>query len=76
MENGELKTLDGDMPRLIGEGVADGSEELQGKDRVRFLSSHGSAGFSTEGIRGEVVECLERVEQCGRWPQHACTTVI
>ena len=25
---------------------------------------------------GEVVEFLEKVEQCGRWPQQACTTMF
>ena len=26
--------------------------------------------------RGEVVELLEKVEQCGTWPQQACTTMF
>ena len=26
--------------------------------------------------RGEVVQVLEKVEQCGRWPQQACTTLF
>ena len=31
---------------------------------------------STRETRGEVMEFLENVEQCGRWPQQACTTIF
>ena len=30
----------------------------------------------TREPRGEVVEFLRKVEQCGRWPQQICTTVF
>ena len=30
----------------------------------------------TRETRGEVVEFLEKVEQCVRWPQQACTTMF
>ena len=29
----------------------------------------------TKETRGEVVEFLDKVEQSGRWPQQACTTM-
>ena len=30
----------------------------------------------TKGTRGEIVELLEKVEQSGKWPQQACTTMF
>ena len=30
----------------------------------------------TEETRGEIVEFLEKVEQSGKWPQQACTTMF
>ena len=43
----------------------------------------GCNGFRTEvplelsnRTRGDVVEFLEKVGQCGRWPQEACTTMF
>ena len=30
----------------------------------------------TKGTRGEIVEFLEKVEQSGKWPQQACTTMF
>ena len=52
-----------------------GVETLQGKDRsgMRRLPHH--PGF-TEGTRAEIVELLEKVEQSGKWPQQACTTMF
>ena len=45
MENVELKNLVEDMAEVIGEGVREGSKELQGKNMsgVRWLSSQSSA---------------------------------
>ena len=37
-------------------------EIVQGKNRSRSI--------------GEVVELLEKVEQSGKWPQQACTTMF
>ena len=36
----------------------------------------GCDGFHLPECRREVVEVLEKVEQCGRWPQQACTTMF
>ena len=43
----------------------------------------GSDGFHTKvpldvttEARGEIVEFLEKVEQSGKWPQQACTTMF
>ena len=30
----------------------------------------------TKETRGEIVEFLEKVEQSGKWPQQACTTIF
>ena len=30
----------------------------------------------TKETRGEIVEFLEKVEQSGKWPQQACTTMF
>ena len=30
----------------------------------------------TKEMRGEIVEFLEKLERCGKWPQHAFTTML
>ena len=39
-------------------------------------SNQGSLLDMTKETRGEIVEILEKVEQSGKWPQQACTTVF
>ena len=63
MEKQRVEELGGRNAEVIGTGVGEGSEELQGKDRnsVRRLSCQ---SFFCEKIEGEVVEFLEKVQ---RW---------
>ena len=42
---------------------------------MRRLPPKSSLGFDRRN-KGEILEFLEKVEQSGRWPQQACTTMF
>ena len=72
----ELTRSDVDLPRLTESDLAKAAKNLQYKE----VGCHGvheevPLGLAKE-TRKEVVEFLEKVEQCGKWSQHACTTIF
>ena len=71
----ELKKCEEALPRLKG--------DLKKASRLYKGKGVGCDGFHpkvpldlTKETRGKVVEFLEKVEQSGRWPQQACTTMF
>ena len=75
--NEELKECEEALRRLK-EGDLDTASRL-----CKAKTGVGCDGFYptvpldlTEETRGESVEFLEKVEQSGKWPQHACTTMF
>ena len=75
---GEMRisqNLGGGLPRLIERNLREGSEELQGKDRSGMLSRQKSLWILSKKMREQSWKFLEHVEQRGRWPQQACTTM-
>ena len=75
-KNGELKKSEEDLPRLKECDLANAAK-INKKKKV------GCDGFYPKvpldfarGTREEVVKFLEKVEQYGKWPQQACTTMF
>ena len=70
--NEELRECEEALPRLK-EGDLDMASRLyRGKNRF-----HPKVPLDlTEETRGEIVEFLEKVEQSGKWPHQACTTMF
>ena len=66
------------LPRLNERDLEKGFEMVQGKDRsgMRWLPPEKFPWDLTEETRREVVEFLEKIEQSGKWPQQACTTMF
>ena len=63
--------------KVRGERSLEGSEKVQAKTGVECDGFHSKVPLDLEGeSRGEVVEFLEKVGQCWRWPQQACTTMF
>ena len=84
-KNEELKKLEDALPGLGECDLEKGAETLRGKHRsgMRRLPPKSRDGFHpevpldlTKGTRGEHGEFFEKVEQSGKWPQQACTTMF
>ena len=59
------------------EGAGEGSKGFEAKRGVVCDCVHPKVPMElTTERRGEVTEFLEKVEQCGRWPRQACTTMF
>ena len=73
-----LQNIEEDMPRQEEESVLEKSaRSYNAKTGVVCDGFHPKSplGLTRETI-GEVVEFVEKGEQCGRLPQHACTTMF
>ena len=71
--NEELKNLEADMPRLLEKAA----KSCKAKTGVVCDGVHPKVPLDlTKETRGKVVEFLEKVLQCGRWPQQACTRMF
>ena len=60
------------MPRLMESDLEKAARNYKAKTGV---GCDGKVSLEKE-TRGEVVEFLEKVEQCGRWPQQVCTMMF
>ena len=77
-KNEELKKLEEALPRLKEVWIWKRHlRTVQCKNRsgMRRIPSESSLGLDKE-TRREIVEFLEKVEQSGKWPQQACTTMF
>ena len=73
----ELKKLEEVLPRLKGCDLEKASTSYQAKTGVGCGGFHPKVPLDlTKGTRGEIVEFLEKVEQSGKWPQQACSTMF
>ena len=73
----ELKKLEEDMPRLIESDLDKASRLRKAKTGVGCGGFHPKVPLDlTREARGEVVEFLAKVEQCGNWRQQTCTTMF
>ena len=71
--NEELKNLEADMPRLLEKAA----KSCKAKTGVVCDCFHPKVPLDlTKETRGKVVEILEQVLQCGRWPQQARTRMF
>ena len=77
MEKRRTEEIRGIAAKAKGVWLGKGIETVQSKDgsRVRRFPPQSSLDV-TKGTRGEIVEFLEKVEQSGKWPQQACTTMF
>ena len=65
------------MPRLQETDLAKAAGNNEAKTGVRCDGFHHHVPLNfTRETKGEAVEFLEKVAQCGRWPQQACTTMF
>ena len=65
------------MPRLQETDLAKAAGSNEAKTGVRCDGFHPHVPLGlTRETKGEAVEFLEKVAQCGRWPQQACTTMF
>ena len=72
-----LKKLEEALPRLKECELEKVSRLCKAKTGVGFDGSHPRIPLDlTKETRREIVEMLEEVEQCGKWPQQACTTMF
>ena len=71
--NEELNNLEADMPRLLEKAA----KSCKAKTGVVCDGFHPKVPLDlTKETRGKMVEFLEKVLQCGRWPQQACTKMF
>ena len=75
--NVDLKQLEEDMPRIMEKEFQKAAGSYKAKTGVGCDGFHPKVplDLTKETIR-ELVEFMEKVEQCGRWPQQACTTMF
>ena len=75
--NGGLRECEEALPRLKEGDPEKAPRRYKAKTGVRCDGFHPKvpSGFAEE-TRGEIVEFLEKVEQSGKWPQQACTTIF
>ena len=66
MENEELKKLEEDLPRL---------REGDLEKAAKLFQAETGGGCDGKETSKEVVEFLDKVEQSGKWPKQACTTM-
>ena len=77
MENEELKRLEEALPRLKESHLEEVSRVYKAKTGVGCDGFHPNVPLElTKETRGEIVEFLEKVEQSGKWPQQACSTMF
>ena len=73
----DLKKLEKALTRQKECGLEKVSRQCKAKTRVGRDGFHPKVPLDgTKETRGEFVEFLEKVEQSGKWPQYACTTVF
>ena len=76
-ENEELKKSEEALPRLNECGLEKVSKLYKAKTGVWCDGFHPKVPLNVrKETRGEIVEFLVEVEQSGKWPQHACTTMF
>ena len=77
-KNEELRKLEEALPRLKECELDKVSRPYEAKTGVGCDGCHpkSSLGFDIRKRGGEIVEFLEKVEQSGKWPQQACTTMF
>ena len=77
MENEELKKLEEALSRLIESHLERASRLHKATTGVGCDGFHAKCPLDlTKETRIEVVEFLEKMEQSGKWPQQACTTMF
>ena len=65
------------MPRLLEKDMEKAAESYKVKTGVGCHGFHPKVPLDfTKETSGKVVELLEKVEQCGRSPQQACTMMF
>ena len=75
-KNEELRSAEEALPTLT-ESLGRSVEIVQSKTGVGCDGFHSKVPLDlAEETRGEIVEFLEKVEQSGKWPQQACTTIF
>ena len=73
----EQKECEEALPRLKESDLEKASRLYKAKTEVGCDGFHPKVPLDlTKETRGKVVEFLEKVEQSGRWPQQACTTMF
>ena len=76
-KNEESKKLEEALPRLEECDLEKASRLYKAKAGVGCDGFHPKVPLNvTKETRGEIVEFLEKVEQSGKWPQQACTTIF
>ena len=76
-KNEELKKLEEALPRLKEGDLEKASGLYKAKTGVRCDGFHPKVPLDlTKETRREIFEFLEKVEQSGKWPQQACTTMF
>ena len=76
-KNEELRSAEEALPRLKECHLEEASKLDKAKTRVGCGGFHPQAPLDlTKETRGEIVEFLHKVEQSGKWPQQACTTMF
>ena len=73
--NEELKKLEEALLRPKEGKLEKVSRLYKAKTGVGWLPPESPLDLTKE-TRGEIVELLEKVEQSGKWPQQACTTMF
>ena len=77
MNNEELKKLEEALPRQEECDLERASRLYKAKTGARCHNFHPKDPLNlTKETREEVVDFLEKVEQSGKWPQQACTTMF
>ena len=76
-KNEELTSVEEALPRLKECHLQEVSRLCKTKTGVGCESFHPEVSSDlTKETRGELVELLEKMEQSGKWPQQACTTMF
>ena len=76
-KNEELRKLEEALPRLEECHLAKVSRLYMAKTKVGCDGFHPKVPLAlTRETIGEIVEFLEQVDQSGKWPQQACTTMF
>ena len=76
-KNEELKKLEEVLPRRKEGVLENASGVYKAKTGVGCDGFHPKVPLDmTKETRREIVEFLEKVEQSGKWPQQACTTMF
>ena len=75
--NEDLKKLEEASPRLKDCFLGRAAGLYKAKTGVGCDGFHPKVPLElTKATSGEIVEILEKVEQSGKWPQQACTTMF